>query len=82
MNLPENQNRIIIETADNIEIASALNKRLTQKVNIMVEVATSSEESKEGCPPNEIIDLVKKIQLLPNIQFIGLMTIADPSNTE
>jgi pyridoxal phosphate enzyme (YggS family) len=44
-------------------------------VECLVEVNTSEEISKFGVSPEETVELIKKISLLPGIQVRGLMTI-------
>ena len=44
--------------------------------NILIEVNVAEEESKFGVKVEEVLPLIEKIALFPNIQIKGLMTIA------
>ena len=61
-----------------MEVAQEIQKRagtINKKQRILVQVNTSSEESKSGCRPVETENLIQSISQLPNIQIEGLMTI-------
>lgn len=73
---------ITVETIDSQKLAEQLNKRCNSKVNVMVEVHTSQEESKSGASPEDVLPLVDFIKTLPQLNFVGLMTIGDPQNPE
>jgi pyridoxal phosphate enzyme (YggS family) len=49
----------------------------TPKLNVHVQVNTSGEESKSGCPPGEdVVSLCRSIvHECPNLHLLGLMTI-------
>jgi pyridoxal phosphate enzyme (YggS family) len=58
----------------------------TDKLNILIQVNTSGEESKSGCEPADCVDLVAwVVDNCPHLQVKGLMTIgqyeAEPSAT-
>lgn len=61
---------------DSYELASAISKRTDKKIKVLIEVNISNEQNKHGCKPEELIDLIKKISHLNNIQVIGLMAMA------
>lgn len=63
-------------TIDSYEIASAIDKRTDKKIKVLIEVNISNESNKYGCKPNEMINLIKKISQLKNIEVIGLMAMA------
>lgn len=71
----------IIESVDSEKLATALNllwkkESKTSKLNVMVQVKMSNEESKYGCSPSECIDLVKYVTTqCDQLEFKGLMTI-------
>ena len=73
---------ITVETIDSQKLAEQLNKRCDQKVDVMVEVHTSQEESKSGASPEDVLSLVDFIKTMPQLNFVGLMTIGDPLQPE
>ncbi|XP_072004907.1 pyridoxal phosphate homeostasis protein [Engystomops pustulosus] len=74
-------NLYILETIDSVKLADKVNaswqkKGSAEKLKVMVQVNTSSEESKHGLSPSDTVELVKHIQeKCPGLEFIGLMTI-------
>ena len=77
------RNIYLIQSVDSIKLAKEINKEAQKQeknINILIEVKTSSEESKTGIPPEELDNLIKEIKELPNINLLGLMTIGP--NTE
>ena len=66
----------ILDKARGDLIASASDPK-PGKVNVHVQVNTSGEESKSGCPPgSETLDLCRAIENdCPNLHLLGLMTI-------
>ena len=77
------RNIYLIQSVDSIKLAKEINKEAQKQeknINILVEVKTSSEESKTGIPPEELDNLIQEIKELPNINLLGLMTIGP--NTE
>ena len=68
-----------IHTVDSIKLAEEINKRAEQNnriIKILIQINTSGEASKHGINPDEINELIEKINLLKNINLIGFMTIA------
>ncbi|XP_073425132.1 pyridoxal phosphate homeostasis protein isoform X1 [Dendrobates tinctorius] len=71
----------ILETIDSVKLADKVNsswqrKGSPEKLKVMVQVNTSSEESKHGLPPSDTVELVKHIrEKCPGLEFVGLMTI-------
>ena len=54
----------------------------TQKpLNICIQVNIDGQDSKDGCQPDEVAELVKQISQLPNIRLRGLMVIPAPENS-
>ena len=70
-----------VETVDSERLASSLDaswkkKELKEKLNIFVQVNTSSEESKHGCPPVKTSEIVRHIlEKCDSLEFRGIMTI-------
>ena len=49
-------------------------------LNICIQVNIDGQDSKNGCQPDEVAELVKQISQLPNIRLRGLMVIPAPEN--
>ena len=72
-----------VHSVDRIELAQELDKRagLTgHKMNILIEVNVSGEQTKNGVSANAALDLIKRIASLENISVRGLMTMAPYSD--
>ena len=69
-----------LHSLDRLSLAKEVNKRAGRKVNCLLQVNVSGEETKHGLEPDAIIDFVKQLEQYPNIQVVGLMTMAP--NTE
>ena len=50
-------------------------------LNICIQVNIDGQDSKDGCQPNEVAELVKQISQLPHIRLRGLMVIPAPENS-
>ena len=73
-----------VHGVDRMIIAERLSsQRLeTQKpLNICIQVNIDGQDSKDGCQPNEVAELVQQISQLPNIRLRGLMVIPAPENS-
>jgi PLP dependent protein len=72
-----------IHSVDRLELAQELDKRAGQnnrKLQILIEVNVSGEESKSGVEPSQVLELVRQISILPNLSVRGLMTMPPYSN--
>ena len=79
------RNIYLIQSVDSLKLAKEINKEAiknNKKVNILIEVKTSSEESKTGLPPEELDNLIKEVKELKNINLLGLMTIGPNTENE
>ncbi|XP_075063582.1 pyridoxal phosphate homeostasis protein isoform X2 [Mixophyes fleayi] len=71
----------ILETLDSVKLAEKVNaswqkKGSVEKLKIMVQVNSSSEENKHGLSPSDTVGLVKHIkEKCLGLEFVGLMTI-------
>ena len=68
----------VIQSVDSVRLAEKINKRaesLNKRIEILVEVNTSGEESKFGLWPEDVVSFIKKIADLKYLQIKGLMTI-------
>lgn len=78
----------LIHSVDSLKLAAEINKRaesaesIENKVNILVQVNTSGEDSKSGVEPDETEDLCDAIAGFDKINLCGLMTISKLDGTE
>jgi len=66
----------IIHSVDSIRLADILNRLVKKPLPILLEVNVSGESTKAGFPPAEVGAAVKEIRQLPNLEVLGLMTVA------
>ena len=77
----------MVETVDSLKLADLLNKACLKQnrptpLKILIEVATSTEDSKSGVAPSELKELALFVSnQCQRLELCGLMTIADPSRT-
>ncbi len=75
----------LIHSVDSIKLAKEINKRSSNKQDILLEINIANEESKYGFIPDEKLlkETLKEIQELEHINCIGLMCVApNTSNPE
>lgn len=65
-----------IHSLDRLSLAKEIHKRANRTIKCFVQVNVSKEESKHGMEPEEVIDFVKQLSNYPNVQVVGLMTMA------
>ncbi|MEC8886195.1 MAG: YggS family pyridoxal phosphate-dependent enzyme [Pseudomonadota bacterium] len=53
-----------------------------QPLNICLQVNIDDQDSKDGCAPDEVAELVEKISRLPNLKLRGFMVIPKPEHVE
>lgn len=73
-----------VHGVDRLIIAERLsNQRLQDQsdLNICLQVNIDGQDSKDGCAPDEVPELVAQISQLPKIKLRGLMVIPAPDNT-
>lgn len=73
----------LLHSLDSLKLATEINRRaetLNKKVNCLLEVNSSGEDSKHGFAPDKVLDAIKKIKDIKNINLCGLMTIGPNSN--
>lgn len=69
----------LIHSVDSLRLAEEISKEAQKKevnADILIEVNVAEEESKFGASVSEVLPLIEKISILPNISIRGLMTIA------
>ena len=74
-----------VHSVDSERLAKRLSEQRDPKkgkLNIFIQVNTSNEPQKRGVHPDEVYSLAKKISVLSNISFRGLMTIPAQSHNE
>lgn len=83
--LQTNKARLVAEFAsefqalDSLRVAEALDKRLQalgRSLDVLVQVNTSSEESKFGLPPDDVEAFVQRLPAFSALRVRGLMTLA------
>lgn len=73
-----------VHGVDRLIIAERLsNQRLADQapLNICLQVNIDAQDTKDGCQPEEVADLVAAISQLPHLKLRGLMVIPAPNNT-
>lgn len=65
----------MIETVDSIGLAKELNKRVKEKLDVLIQVNLAKETTKGGVTEHEALGLAREIAKLENISLKGLMTI-------
>ena len=51
-------------------------------LNICLQVNIDAQDTKDGCQPNEVAELVRTISQLPFLKLRGLMVIPAPNNPQ
>ena len=75
----------VIQSVDSLKLAEEINKQAGKaelEVECLVQVNCSGEEQKYGIDPKQCIDLCAKMDLMENINLIGLMTIGPLTDDE
>jgi pyridoxal phosphate enzyme (YggS family) len=68
----------MVHSVDSERVAKALNheaKKQGKRLPILVQVNMSGEESKFGVAQSGVVELIRKIAVMENLQVRGLMTI-------
>ena len=74
-----------VHGVDRLMIAERLSNQRPQNLqplNICLQVNIDDQESKDGCRPDEVAELVEKISRLPNLKLRGLMVIPKPEHLQ
>jgi len=74
-----------VHGVDRLIIAERLSKQrenIQAPLNICLQVNIDAQETKDGCQPNEVADLVAQISQLPNLKLRGLMVIPAPNHIQ
>lgn len=70
-----------VHTVDRLKIGTRLSRQRTpnpeRPLNLCIQVNVDGDQNKSGVVPGETLALLQALQVLPNIQVRGLMTILD-----
>jgi len=69
----------LIQSVDSLHLAEEIDnqaKKINKVQDCLIEVKVSPEESKYGCPPEKLKELIEEITKLKNIHICGLMAMA------
>lgn len=65
-----------VQSVDSVRLAEAISRRLERTLPILLEVNVGGEATKEGFTVDEAPTAYEQIQLMPNLDVRGLMTVA------
>ncbi|MFP4529208.1 MAG: YggS family pyridoxal phosphate-dependent enzyme [Candidatus Kapaibacterium sp.] len=68
----------MIHSVDSVRLAREINKEAAKNdrvIPILIQINTSGEESKFGCEPRDVFDIIQEASEFDNIEIKGLMTI-------
>ncbi len=74
-----------VHSVDRLKIAQRLSDQrphYAPDLNICIQVNISGEESKSGCTPEELPDLIREVVQLPKIRLRGLMAIPEATDDQ
>ena len=74
-----------VHGVDRLIIAERLSNQRPEDLlplNICLQVNIDDQESKDGCRPDEVAELVEQISRLPNLKLRGLMVIPKPEHLQ
>ncbi|RBW51124.1 YggS family pyridoxal phosphate-dependent enzyme [Marinobacter sp. F3R11] len=74
-----------VHSVDRLKVARRLSEQRETGLpllNICLQVNINNEQSKAGCRPEDLPELVTEISQLPGLSLRGLMAIPDPEQTE
>ena len=66
----------ILHSVDSERLAEAISAQATRPMRVFIEVNVTGEASKFGVAPGEAAGLAERIGALPNLDLLGLMTVA------
>ena len=72
----------MMHSLDRLELAEEINRRaerLGRRLPVLLEVNVGGEASKSGWTPDGLLNDVRQLAALPNIQVRGLMTVPPPT---
>lgn len=75
----------VIQSVDSLALAQEISRRageLDRVIECYIEVNSSGEGQKYGISPDRTVDLVRQVNVLPNIKLSGLMTVGPLTDDE
>jgi len=75
----------VIQSVDSLKLAEEISRRaaeIERAVECLVQVNASGEASKHGVSPDDAIELIRRVDQLPSIELIGLMSIGPLTDDE
>ncbi|MFH1700479.1 MAG: YggS family pyridoxal phosphate-dependent enzyme [Candidatus Zixiibacteriota bacterium] len=73
----------MIQSIDSLHLADKISQaavKVNKKIDCLLEINSSGEETKYGFSPDDLIDAAERIEPLPGINMKGLMTIGPWTN--
>lgn len=64
----------VVQTVDSVKLANRLDS-MGAKLEVMIEVKLSEEDSKEGASPDEVPAIIEALRAAQNLTLTGLMTM-------
>lgn len=65
-----------IHSVDRVDLARQISRRAADPVQVLVEVNASGDPQKAGVGPNDVEELIGEALQMPNLDVVGLMTMA------
>jgi hypothetical protein len=75
----------VIQSVDSLKLAQEISRRAEEAertIECFIQINSSGEESKHGAPPEQAIDLIRRVNQMPGINLTGLMTIGPLTDDE
>lgn len=69
----------LVHSVDRAKLLREFNKRADRPQQVLLQVNISGEDTKSGCQPEEVSELLKLGASLPNVRVRGLMTVPPPA---
>lgn len=66
----------VIHSLDSLRLAEAIASRATRRVPVFIEVNVAGEATKGGFPLERLAETVETIRQMPDLEVLGLMTVA------
>lgn len=69
----------LIHSLDRLSLAQEIQKRATKTIPVLIEIHSSSEDSKAGITPKDLEAFVRELESFDKIEIQGVMTLAENS---